>query len=106
MLIRSTPKRIFCIPCKQSTLRKGSKQIGNIWFCKDCFSLVPKSPKKQRPELRQDNTTGTTGVTHGKTRTSFRSYIDINKKRTGLGHFKTLEEAVIARKEAEKLYKC
>lgn len=50
--------------------------------------------------LKANNTSGVTGVTRTK-QGSFRAYITTNKKRIELGTYQTLEEATLARNEAE-----
>jgi hypothetical protein len=55
--------------------------------------------------LRIDNTAGYTGVTYEKRwNGAWKATINVNSKRINLGSFKTKEEAIIARKEAENLY--
>ena len=51
--------------------------------------------------LKSNNTSGYTGVSKTKNNT-YRAYINANKKRIELGHYKTLEEAIKARREAEE----
>ena len=50
--------------------------------------------------LKSDNKSGFTGVHRTKDGT-FRAYITINHKQLNLGYYKTIEEAVNARREAE-----
>lgn len=50
--------------------------------------------------LRADNKSGVTGVKKTKNDT-YRAYITVNKVRYELGHYKTIEEAIEARREAE-----
>lgn len=50
--------------------------------------------------LKSNNTSGHTGVTKTKYGT-YRAYITKNKKRIDLGQYKTIEEAINARREAE-----
>ncbi len=50
------------------------------------------------------NTSGHTGVRWNKQRSKWQAYIMHNRKHLHLGYFSILEEAVAARKAAEKLY--
>ena len=50
--------------------------------------------------IRSDNTSGITGVSQTKSGT-FRAYITVNKVRKELGYYKTIEDAINARREAE-----
>ncbi|WP_373750312.1 hypothetical protein [Jeotgalibaca porci] len=53
---------------------------------------------------RVDNTSGVKGVKWNKSRKKWEANIDVNKKRHYLGLYDIFEEAVNARKEAEKRY--
>jgi hypothetical protein len=66
-----------------------------------------KSTKKENAHnigISSKNTSGIQGVRYHKTRKKWLATININKKQTHLGLFKTIEEAAKARKEAELLY--
>jgi hypothetical protein len=52
-------------------------------------------------KLASNNSTGYTGVTFNKNRNSYIAYISLKGRRQYLGLFKTLEEAIAARKAAE-----
>jgi len=54
--------------------------------------------------IRRDNTSGYPGVSFKKKARKWRVTISINKKQTYVGTYKSLEEAVDARKEAELKY--
>jgi hypothetical protein len=51
---------------------------------------------------RNDNSSGITGVSFRKQNNKWIAYISVDKKRLGLGTFKTFEEAVVTRLQAEK----
>jgi len=55
-------------------------------------------------KLRKDNTYGVRGVFWNKSNNNWRSAISINNKKISLGSFKTIEEAIEARKKAEVIY--
>lgn len=54
--------------------------------------------------LARNNTSGTTGVRFDKSRSKWRAEIKVKKQVIHLGRFDTIEEAVTARKEAERKY--
>ena len=54
--------------------------------------------------LRSHNTSGYSGIYHDKSNNRFRARITYNKNVINLGSFKTLEEAIEARKKAELEY--
>lgn len=53
---------------------------------------------------RNDNKSGITGICWDKSRSKWKSYININSKRINIGRFNTKEEAIKARKQAELEY--
>jgi len=57
-----------------------------------------------RKIVRQDNTTGVTGVNFNNKTRQYRVRIQVNGKRIQIGEFKTLDEAISARKKAEEDY--
>lgn len=61
--------------------------------------VTPQESSRNMP-LKGNNTSGVTGVYKTKYGT-YRAYITANKQRKELGYYKTLEEAVAARREAE-----
>lgn len=72
----------------------------NRW--KNLSDLTPLR-NSQNLGCSKRNTTGCTGVRRGG-KTSFRAYISIRKTRIHLGSFPTYEEAVAARKNAERTH--
>jgi hypothetical protein len=56
-------------------------------------------------KVASNNTTGYTGVTFNKSKNSYIAYITLNGCRQYLGLFKTLKEAIAARKAAEPVIK-
>lgn len=65
---------------------------------------VSRSENTKNRKRRSDNTSGVMGVCFRKDNGKWRAKININGKRVTLGQFKTKEEAVTARLEAEKRY--
>lgn len=61
--------------------------------------VSPLESSRNMP-LRADNTSGVTGVSKTK-KGAYRAYITIDKKRIELGYYKTIDEAIQARREAE-----
>ena len=61
--------------------------------------VTPQESSHNMP-LKANNTSGVTGVCKTKSGT-FRAYITINKERIELGYYKTIGEAIQARREAE-----
>jgi hypothetical protein len=55
--------------------------------------------------LNKRNKTGTPGVIWDRFRSKWSAYITVNYKRIGLGRFDTKEEAIEARKKAERKYR-
>lgn len=68
------------------------------------FNLVTPLENAQNSSLRKDNTSGVKGVHFNKRTNKWIARIQFNKKRISLGSFDTLEEAVEARRKAEKEY--
>lgn len=70
---------------------------------KENLRSVNSSQNAINKGLRKDNTSRITGVNlfrNGK----WRTYITINRKTIHLGYFKSIEEAIFTRKEAERIY--
>lgn len=68
-------------------------------------SNLRPATKKQNMEnqgRRRDNTSGCTGVSWHKSTAKWEAYITHNGKRTRLGYFDSLREAIKARRTAEK----
>ena len=66
--------------------------------------LVTKSYNSKNRGAQQNNTTGIIGVTFTKLYNRWTARINVNGERIVLGHFKKFEDAIKARKEAEKKY--
>lgn len=62
---------------------------------------VNKSQNAINTNIRSDNSSGCKGVYWRKQRNKWRAVVWINKKFVSLGSFSKLEDAVVARKEAE-----
>ncbi|WP_139074748.1 hypothetical protein [Paenibacillus elgii] len=62
------------------------------------------SENQMNKTIQRNNTSGVTGVSWFKTRNTWVVRINVNKKRIIIGYFKNFEEAVKARKEAERKY--
>lgn len=65
--------------------------------------FVSPTESSHNMPMRSDNTSGVTGVNKTKNNT-YRAYITANKVRYELGHYKTIEEAIAARREAEERF--
>jgi len=63
--------------------------------------LVTRQDNLRNMGLRQSNTSGITGVSYCTTKKTWEAYIGAGNTRLRLGHYKTKEEAVLARKVAE-----
>ena len=59
---------------------------------------------KNNRTLNKNNTSGYRGVSYRKDRGKYRAYIKIKKQDIFLGNFDNIEDAIEARKEAEKKY--
>ena len=65
---------------------------------------VTSSQNNMNASKRSDNTSGVTGVSRHKGIQKWRARINVSGKEVNLGYFKTFEDAVKARKEAEDKY--
>lgn len=65
--------------------------------------VSPQDNLKNMP-LKSNNTTGVTGVSLASKGQGYRAYITVNRRRIGLGTYKTLNEAARARYAAEERY--
>lgn len=65
---------------------------------------VTNKQNMQNAGKRSDNTSGHPGVSWHKQRSKWRAQIEHNQKRIHLGYFTDIEDAIAARKAAEKLY--
>lgn len=64
--------------------------------------LATRTQNQQNMSLRVDNTSGIAGVWWDQHRNLWVSYIRVNKRRKHLGRFKSFDEAVRVRLEAER----
>lgn len=64
--------------------------------------VVSRSENQQNHNLFKTNKSGVAGVSWTQKDNRWRARIWLNGKTKNLGHFKTFEEAVLARKQAEK----
>jgi len=55
-------------------------------------------------KLSKNNTSGRTGVSFRKDRNTYRAYIMVDRTYIHLGHYKTIHEAIAARKRGEQKY--
>lgn len=65
---------------------------------------VSRSDNAQNISLPSHNKSGHIGVSWIKTHNSWTVYVAVNKKNKWLGYYKNLDDAITARKEAEKKY--
>lgn len=63
-----------------------------------------RTSQQRNQRIRIDNTTGYRGVAFIKKTGRYRASISVNRKTVSLGDFKNLEEAIEARKKAERKY--
>lgn len=71
---------------------------------KENLRSVTRNQNAQNHSLRQDNTSGFSGVTWNKEHQHWRAQINANKVHYFLGSFNTKEEAIVARLQAELHY--
>lgn len=78
---------------------------GNTFDCRK-INLRPatKSQNAINCKIHKDNSSGATGVSWKKDKKRWKAYITVNGKQIHLGYFREIEEAIKARKEAEKEY--
>ena len=82
-----------------SNIKKNSQeQICNNVAFNTNFQVI----KSDKPP--KNNTSGHKGISFCKERNNWEVYINIHNKRKKLGRYKTLEEAIQVRKEAEEVY--
>lgn len=67
------------------------------------FSVTRKE-NNSNTSKRLDNKSGVTGVIFHKTKNKWEAYINHNKRRYGLGTYTNMEDAIKARKDAEKSF--
>lgn len=75
-------------------------RLNNRW---SNLRLVNRQENLRNCGVRSDNTSGQVGVSFAKDRRSWHAYIGDGDERTSLGHFKTFDEAVAARRGAERI---
>lgn len=73
-------------------------------YCKDNCRWVDQSTQSFNQRKRKTNTSGRTGVDYIKSKKRWRAAITYLYKNYHLGYFKTFEEAVLARENAELHY--
>ena len=66
--------------------------------------IATRSQNNMNHDLRNDNTSGVTGVVWNKNKNKWHSRIFINNKRISLGYYTKFEDAIKSRKEAEEKY--
>lgn len=71
---------------------------------KEFLRIVTVSQNGMNQKIPKNNTSGTKGVSWYERDQKWQAYIQINKKKTGLGRFNNIEDAIKARKEAELKY--
>lgn len=74
-----------------------NNRIGNL-------RIATESLNAKNAKIRSDNTSGVTGVCFGKRRGTWFARINHHKRIINLGTFATKEEAIQARRDAEKKY--
>ena len=71
---------------------------------KSQLRIVTHSNNIKNQKLNKHNTSGVTGVSYSKKNNNWESYINTNRQRIHLGHYKNFDDAVKARKNAEQKY--
>lgn len=66
--------------------------------------LVTNQQNQMNNAIGKNNTSGKTGVSWDKARMKWEAYIWFDRQKIHLGRFANKEDAIIARKEAEKKY--
>lgn len=72
--------------------------------CKNNLRIVTVSQNGMNVATRNNNNSGTTGVSWDNFKNKWVAYITINYKRNHLGYFDSIDDAIKVRKEAEKKY--
>lgn len=80
------------------------RKDGTKNYCKDNCRWVNQSIQSYNQKLADNNTSGIKGVGWHKPLNKWRAFITKNNKRIHLGYFTNLNEAALARKEAENKY--
>lgn len=76
---------------------KSDNRIANL-------RAVTKLENNRNTSMPRHNTTGTVGVYHCARYGTWEASITVNQRRMNLGTYKTMAEAIAARKAAEKIY--
>lgn len=71
---------------------------------KSNLRITTNSQNLMNRSLQTNNTSGTTGVSWNKRRNKWETYIKVNQKQIHLGHYAVKEDAINARKMAERKY--
>ena len=75
------------------------------WDCRyENLRLADKSLNSINADLRENNSSGVTGVSFNKQLMKWHSYIRKNKKQKHLGYYANFDDAVKKRLEAERIY--
>ena len=93
-------KQGFIKTCGCRGTFKGNVQKSFKKYCIDGTYL----PKLKSQTINKNNTSGYRGVSYRKDRGKYRAYIKIKKQDIFLGNYDDIEDAIKARKEAEKKY--
>ena len=96
-LIMDMPDISFDIDHRHGDETRNDNRKSNI-------RVVTKSQNSMNKKILKNNTSGVTGVGWDKESRKWIAYIAINKKQLTLGRFSNFEDAVSARKVAEKKY--
>lgn len=83
------------------TLERNNNALG--YYKENCTWATRRSQARNR-RTREDNKTGANGVYWYKQLRKYRALITVNYKTYHIGCFETLNQAIIARKQAEKIY--
>lgn len=88
---------------------KLGQQVDHIHHnIKDCrkseLRIVTASQNMQNRGVNKNNSSGKTGVSFHKGTNKWISYIQVNKKHIHLGSFENINDAILAREQAEKRY--
>lgn len=93
-MVAKTPDGMECDHIHHLTLDNRESELRN----------VTRSQNSMNQRIRNDNSSGVAGVHIRKGRGKYAAYLDFEGKRVLYKEFKTLEEAISARREAEKRY--
>ena len=71
---------------------------------KEKLRLCTRSQNQMNKGIRSDNTSKYIGVNYRKDRKKWRAYITVNNKQISLGNYDDIEDAIVARRNAEDKY--